>query len=409
MSKEFRLLFSAICAAAQGREFHIAEDVDWKQLLTLLREQSVPALATRALAFAPAGVPDAVRAWAKQQYMFLSAKEGYRRGEALRLLERLEDAGFSPVVLKGFAVGAHYAAPDCRISGDIDILVPLAEETPLCEFLAQNEGCSVDPRALGNHSIVRHPALGTIEVHVSLFAEDNSEEWFIGHGKEPQHPFARVETPEGSYRSLDARDHMLFLLLHGIKHFIGGGLILRNVVDCAVFFAANYENLDRPLLRATLEELRYDTLCDAFLYAAMDVGGFILPQATVERLQGDAARLSPLAEKLLTDLEEHVYLREDENFSRSRTGREFSRRRLGEAAYAQTKAKTRAQRRLRRIFPTRLQLSTEYPVLRKASLLLPAVWFIRSAKKLFRHEKANDNLEAQAHRLALFGEAGLFD
>jgi len=408
MSREFKLLFAAVCAAAQGRALSVSEPVDWKRVMALLREQSVPALAARALATAGDGVPDAVRSWAKHQYLFLSAREGHRRGEVLRLLERLGAAGFAPVVLKGFAVGAHYAAPDCRVSGDIDILVPPARESLLCEFLVREEACSVVPRGLGNHSIVQHPELGMIEVHVSLFDEGTSEEWFGGYGAEPQHPFARVETPEGSYLGLDARDNMPFLLLHAIKHFIGGGLTLRNVVDCAIFFAANYESIDRPALRAMLQELRYDRLCDAFLFAAMETGGFILPAPTAARLRQDAQRLAPLAEKLLADLETHIYLHDDENFSRSRTGQEFSRRRMGAAAYAQTQAKSRAQRRLRRVFPTRLQLTTEYPVLHKAPLLLPAIWLIRSAKKLFRHEKRNDTMEAQGHRLELFGEVGIF-
>lgn len=412
MSKEFKMLFAAVCAVAQGTETvfcpDLPEGMDWKLWMTLLREQSVPALAARALALSPLAMPEAFRSWAKHQYLFLSAKEGYRRSETLRLLTRLRAAGFSPAVLKGFAVGAFYAAPDCRISGDIDILIPIAEETRLCEFLVREEGCRIVPRALGNHSIAQHPVLGTIEVHVSLFASDTSEQWFGGLAAEPQHPFVYVETAEGGFWGLDPRDNMHFLLLHAIKHFIGGGLNLRNIVDCAVFFIKNQTGLDIPALRETLQSLRFDTLCDAFLYACMEIGGLALPLATETRLRQEAPRLAPLAETLLADLEEHMFLREDEDFSRGRTGIEFAKRRMGKAAYAKTAARKRVKIGLRRVFPTRLQLTNEYPVLRRLPALLPFVWAIRSVKKLFWHEKDENTNAAQTHRLELFAAMGMF-
>ena len=410
MSREFDLLFAIAVAAATGASCPPLDGKpDMKLFAKLMREQAVSALATRAIALTPAEVPNDVRTWAKNQYLFLSARESHRRCESLKLIRRLEERGFSHVVLKGFAVGQYYAAPDCRISGDLDLLVDQKDETSLCAYLASEEGCHVTPRGLGNHSLVQHPVLGLLEIHVSLYYDYTAEQWFEGEATDAKYPPMRVESADGAYSVLHPQDAMLFLLLHAAKHFVTGGLNIRVLTDCAIFYTKNIDRLDMQPIWDMLDRLRLLTLIEAYFYTVAQAG-FTLPKELDERLNAKRELLLPLVEKLKTDMEEHIFVRDDESYSRVLTMREFTRKRLGEKRFAAYIERERRKANIKRVFPSRLLLLVEYPVLRKAPLLLPAIWGVRAVKKLFKHAKYSDETKAlQIERLRLFEEMGMLN
>jgi hypothetical protein len=405
MSKEFDFLFKTTAATVEGIPCpDLPVDLDWKLMNTLMREQAVPALACRAIANSDFALPQAIRSWAKNQYLFLSAKESYRRGEALKLIGRIEKLGINPIVLKGFAVGRYYASPDCRISGDLDLLIHPNDEARLCAYLANKENCQITARVLGNHSIVQHPLLGMIEIHVSLYYEYTSQQWFEGRATDPKFPPIRISDPEGEYSTLCPQDTMLFLLLHAAKHFVTGGLNIRVICDCVIYYLKNSEKLDMKQIWDLLDELKLSTLAECFFLLGQNAG-FELCGELRERIESNEETLLPLARKLAADIEEHIFIRDDESYSRIKTQLEFTKKRVGKkrfVSYLKTEHR-RAQKK--RLFPSRLQLIIEYPVLHKAPALMPLIWVLRSIKKLFNHAKLTDDTKAlQLERLKLFEE-----
>ena len=405
MTSEFVTLLRIITAAGAGESFPaLPETLDWVLAEKLAREQSVPGIWGRALYHATVPIPESARTRAKQQYFFLAAREAHRRTGILRLLAELESEGVRGAVLKGFAVGACYAAPECRVSGDVDFLIDPKDEDKVCSFLSAR-GFSVQRRGpLSHHDIAVHPILGMVEVHVQLYDEVRNTHWFEGVLRVPQRPFVREKIAEGTFWTLDPQDHMLFLLLHLAKHFVGGGVTLRMLVDCGLFYRVHADQLALAPLRETLSGLRLERFVSTCFYALTHIAGLDIPNP----LFPETADSLLAAEMLLTDFEESVFVREDLAFSQIKTADAFTRRRIGKEE-ASKRRKSRRRILPRRLFPTKAQLCLEYPLLARRPLLLPAIWFVRSVKKTFANDTAPPkHVTANEKRLALFEDLDLF-
>ncbi|MGI6695196.1 MAG: nucleotidyltransferase family protein [Christensenellales bacterium] len=57
----------------------------------------------------------------------------------LRLIGKMNDAGIPALLIKGYAVADCYAAPDCRMSGDTDLLIEPKNEKRACAFMKAND------------------------------------------------------------------------------------------------------------------------------------------------------------------------------------------------------------------------------------------------------------------------------
>ncbi|MCL2695518.1 MAG: nucleotidyltransferase family protein, partial [Clostridiales bacterium] len=213
MTTEFATLLRILSSASAGEPFPaLPEGLDWPLLEKLAREQSAPGLWGYALYHAKAVIPEPVLVRGKQQYFFLVAREAYRRAGILRLLADLDGMGIRAAVLKGFAVGESYAVPECRISGDVDLLVDPKDEARTIALLT-GQGFTVQRRCVdAHHDIAVHPSLGLVELHVRLYEEMFGQHWFEGAFLAPARPHVRMETPKGVFWTLAPDDHMLFLL-----------------------------------------------------------------------------------------------------------------------------------------------------------------------------------------------------
>lgn len=68
-----------------------------------------------------------------------------------------------------------------------------------------------------------------------------------------------------SYQTLGYTDHLIFLTLHMVKHFIRSGMSVRMIIDAALFFAANKDMIDTERYWQILKTLHYDiVLCCVF-------------------------------------------------------------------------------------------------------------------------------------------------
>lgn len=153
----------------------------------------------------------------------------------------LEAEGLEPMVLKGRSVGAFYAEPDIRQSGDIDLFFHRDYERVV--DIVQRRGIEVELDE--NHDKFWYQGV-LIELHSRPFR--------------PLYSIADLdllpiwqETSEGRYRVLNIKANALLLLLHPAKHFLMEGLGLRQVCDWAVFLK-RYE--DMPELLEVFAEMK---------------------------------------------------------------------------------------------------------------------------------------------------------
>ncbi len=206
------------------------------------------------------GLPAEIQDEYKQKSKKLVAMQMQSTAFFLEYYKRLcgEDSG--PLVMKGIICREMYPIPDYRVSSDEDLLVkreefPELEETLLdCGFVKEREeeagmGTPRDPDTDGEmegteqsldelHEVTfLHPRAGLrLEVHLSLFPE--SSESYGRFNREFEDVFERSsvrEIREIPVYTLGETQHMLYLLLHGLKHFLHSGFGIRQLCDMTLF------------------------------------------------------------------------------------------------------------------------------------------------------------------------------
>lgn len=391
MTNEFKALMQLVGAAAQGKALQkLPDDLDWARIERLANEQAVQTLLGYALRLSPAlDCPAELRESLVLQMRQEAFSNHAWKHSTLQLLAEMNAAGIPALLIKGYALADCYAAPDCRMSGDTDLLIEPKNEKRACAFMKAN-GFAVERRwTNGHHDVCHHPRLGCVELHVMLYDEIVEDVWFGRmDGREfVCEPPIEAETPDGCYRTLGYTDHMIFLMLHLIKHFIMTGMSLRMMLDVALFFSHHAERIDSARFWKTMESLKYGTIAQSILWAMVRYCG--IDQTSLPGLCGDCPES---VEMILDDLESGGWLGEMDKKAREEGWYEYNRQRLtksrGKARYWLYMILWKKDIYIKALFPSRETLAIRYPCVRKHAALIPFVWLHRL---VFRGSQALKN------------------
>ncbi len=301
-----------------------------------------------------------------------------RRKQSLyEAIEELEENGIKCCLLKGDSVGRLYSNPHARVSGDVDILIDENDEKKSIEILKELEFKIVEREKNGHHFEAYSYDNGLLEVHIQLYSNSTADLIFdgeINYSKD----YVKIELPSGkSFYTLNINDTAFYLTAHFLKHFINGGVGLRQIVDMLVFFEKYKNEIDFDLYFKTFDKLRYSKLICAVLKLGNEWFNldFKIPYEI-----NDETYI-----KFLTCIEENgVFGNGDKSFSRFYSA--FVKKRAGKK-YTQSYKKTT---KLRRLFPTFKNMKAIFPILSKMSFLLPFTYVIRIAKAMFNVKKKKD-------------------
>lgn len=375
MTNEFKRAIGLVSAGARGGEIPgLSGAADWERVIALCREQSALSLAAYGLQFAGEGCPEEIRRREEAKLKQTALRNVMKKRMIVQLLARMERAGIRCAVLKGFAVGEFYKAPECRVSSDADLWINPKDEERACAFL-EGEGFAVEPRwKNGHHAVCTHPQMGVVELHVILYDEIVEEIWFgrMDGSEFVQEPFCSVKTPFGEYFTLGATDHLIFLALHMVKHFIIGGMSLRQLTDLAVYFAGNRETVDPERFWKTIDSLQYARLVNCALWAMVLHGGF-----SEADFPGLSKEPPAQLDQVLADLEKGGWLGFNNDVKVGIEGfNEYNRQMM-------LKNKKPWQYKLYMvlwtihlplIFPKKEDLAKRYPYVMKYPFLIPFAW-----------------------------------
>ena len=256
---------AAIGATKQGQ---IQEIDDWKAVIQHAHDQSVFPLIGCALFACPEIIcPEDLRTHLLDAVRMQSGKNLVRKQRVFSLIAEMEQQGIPVKLIKGYAVGLIYAYPECRNSTDTDLLIDVCQEERVLEFLKTKGFRITDRGDTEHHTVCQHPKLGMIEVHVHLYGEFVRSIWF----KDAKQRYLIRESPisiqdkDGKYVTLGHTDHLLFITLHTIKHFIYDGLGVRMMLDIALFFKHYKQTIDSKRYWMVLNELNYTTVVQSIL------------------------------------------------------------------------------------------------------------------------------------------------
>ena len=377
MTYEFEYLMHLYACGARGG---IAQPpccpVDYDRLMQLAGEQAVLPLVGAALARAPdTGFPDEKRRILLETTRGMAVQNYIRRRLILKLLRDFDKAGIQAVLLKGYGVAETYAEPDCRISSDTDIYVDIRDEKRAIKFLREH-GCTVIPRwSISHHASCEHPQMGHIELHVILYDENTGNIWFhkMDGRQFVQEAYEKRESEDGAYLALGRTDNLIFLALHMIKHFISGGISLRQMMDIALYFKKYRAGIDVKRFWDILDSLKYQNLMNAILSAMVGYCGFSQDDF-VGSVKADEAVVSAL----LDDLETGGWLGFNEKEVRQGAKHMYNRikhiEKTSVYAYWCCMIRRCASRYVHALFPSRAALVSKYPCAGKTIWLVPVAW-----------------------------------
>lgn len=251
-SQSEKKLFGYLAAALSGVEVKVPEqpvsDECWEEILGLAQAHVVlPLLYSLVEQGYP--MPESVRCCLEHESQRTVQQSYHLMFLTHYVVNGLEEAGISSVVLKGVAAAGVYPVPELRKSGDVDVLLMEPEQRERAEGVLQEMGFARKPGGNGNHHEVWQTDEGIdVELHV-MMAEPFDSEKINGILRNQVGQLRRrtqvVNVMGLDFPVLEKGDHAFQLLLHMLQHFLRAGFGLKLLCDWVVHWNREVSQRER--------------------------------------------------------------------------------------------------------------------------------------------------------------------
>lgn len=399
-------ILDALCCAINGRTVNWGEDLseaEWQALYSAAAKHNILPLVADAL---PCALPEPYAKRMRQEIV----SQAERTAEMCLLLEHLQGKGLHPLVIKGMVCRSLYPVPEHRPSTDEDLLINPAEFMQMHAALLEYGLEPVKPEAdLRENYEVTYQLPDRrlfVEVHKSLFIQEIPYLNRLNNCFREVYAKAVTQRICGvSVRTPEPNDHLLYLLLHALKHFLLSGVGIRQVCDIAVYSDRNRDSISWGGLRRKLSELGVLDYARA-VYRIADK--FLLPgHGLPSYLAGwdiESVDFEPMLEDIM----------EGGLYGMSTMSRAHSATMTMNAAAEQHGDRVKAL--LHAVFQPRKDMKEKYRYLEKAPYLLPVAWAQRLARywrELLRGDRrtnsALDSIRVGSERIRLLQKYRIID
>ena len=251
------------------------KEIDWERVSVMAREQTVVGIVGMAMSRLPNGrVPRTTYLRFLSNIKTIEDSNDKMNAFIPVLFKTLDDLGVRTWLLKGQGVGQNYADPRKRQPGDIDVFFPVEEEYERARkvFLTHLKPENVYADTPSTKTLeFAHRGI-YVELHGKIVAEVNRK--CYRHFEQFKDGFCHVETPRWNGAALPPVDFdAVFIFVHMVRHYFGGGIGLRQVSDWMRFMQAHEADIDRELLVKNLDFLGIRKLWQAFAQMAVGLLG----------------------------------------------------------------------------------------------------------------------------------------
>lgn len=255
MTQQFENMLYLFGANANGAEVKISDQLDVEQIRKYSLEQGIWTLVYPELS----KLCDVQKY--QQEFLAMISRSVVKKTFTLEIIRKLEEKGIRCCLLKGATISPLYADPECRISGDTDILIDEKDEKNVTEFLLES-GYSVKERPANHHHMTAtHKIGGLFEVHVRLYNE-MTKKMIFNNSDMIDEPWCKFEIDGNIYNTLSVRDTLMYLTAHYVKHLINSGGGVRQMMDLLLYIEKNKDKIDFDEYERILKDLKYDKLID---------------------------------------------------------------------------------------------------------------------------------------------------
>ena len=399
-------ILDALCCAINGRTVNWGEDLseaDWQALYSAAGKHNILPLVADAL---PCALPEPYAKRMRQEIV----SQAERTAEMCLLLEHLQGKGLHPLVIKGMVCRSLYPVPEHRPSTDEDLLINPAEfmqmHAALLEYGLEPVKPEADLRESFEVSYHDPNRRLFVEVHKELFTREEPYMNRMNRFFRAVHLHAVPQEIYGiSIRTPEPNDHLLYLLLHALKHFRNSGVGIRQICDIAVYSERNRDSISWGGLRRKLSEQNALEFARA-VYRIADK--YLLPGRSLPNyLAGwniESADYEPMLEDVM----------EGGLYGTSTMSRAHSAVMTSSATARQHGSRMKAL--LHAVFQPRKDMKEKYRYLEKAPYLLPVAWAQRLARywrELLRGDRRTnsplDSIRVGSERIRLLQKYRIID
>lgn len=372
-SIEYLVKLAAAGARGKSVQVHVP---NWMEILQLGAEHNVIPLIACAVKDSPTiECPDQIKEYLLNAMRSSASLNMIRRQRIMHLIRELKAAEIPVKLLKGYAISDCYAYPDCRDSVDTDFLISIKQENMACA-LFEEHGFRIKPReATSQHVICQHSKYGMVELHVKLYADLIEDVWFQGMKEDELLKENEIERSscDGEYNTLGNTDHLIFLVLHMMKHFISGGLTIKMMLDIALHFQQNKDTIDAERFWQIMKRLSYSTFVSSMLQV-------MIAQEDFEPADFPGLESVPPenVQLLLNDLVEGGYMGAKQKKERHESGMAYNRQMLlkkkSQVQYSLYMLWWKARTGAKYMFPSIKLLQSEHRITKTHPATIPFVW-----------------------------------
>lgn len=217
--------------------------LDYSKLYELSNQHQISALIFNQI-YSFDDFPVEIKQIWKRDAIKINAFQTRKTMKILHLCKQFSKQNLKVLIVKGLICRSLYPQPDNRQSNDEDLYVQKEEFEIVTEILLKNNFTIVSKS--DDVTTFIDPISGlSIELHTALFsleskAYGNYQRYFDQAFDECiVHRIDGVEV-----YSLEYTQHLLFLILHFVKHFFHGGVGIRQVIDIVMYSEAYGDKVD---------------------------------------------------------------------------------------------------------------------------------------------------------------------
>lgn len=214
--------------------------LDYQKLFDLASQHQISALIYNQIYNFDDFSEDIKQRW-KRDALKINAFQTRKTMKILQVYRQFLKQGLKVLIVKGLVCRSLYPQPDNRQSNDEDLYVRKEEYETVKDILLKNNFTVISES--DDVTTFIDPVSGlSIELHTALFSSESKAYGNYQRYFDQAFDECIVHRIDGvEVYSLEYTQHLLFLILHFVKHFFHGGVGIRQVTDI-VMYSETYGN-----------------------------------------------------------------------------------------------------------------------------------------------------------------------
>ena len=244
--------------------------LDYQKLFDLANQHQISALIYNQI-YNFDDFPEEIKQRWKKDALKINAFQTRKTMKILQVYRQFLKQELKVLIVKGLVCRSLYPQPDNRQSNDEDLYVQKEEYEAVKDILLKNNLTVISES--NDVTTFIDPVSGlSIELHTALFSLESKAYGNYQRYFDQAFDECIVHSIDGvSVYSLEYTQHLLFLILHFVKHFFHGGVGIRQVLDIVMYSEAYGDKVNWDRLYDILKELNIYVLITSLFAMAHDL------------------------------------------------------------------------------------------------------------------------------------------